>query len=515
MGSNGIAPASEGEQAPAATPQDMRFPIVGVGASAGGIEALEGFLRELEPNIGAAVIIILHLDPSRPSLAAEIFGRTAQVPVREAVDGDVVAPGKVYVIPPDAVLTMEGRRLCVTAAHKLRHASIDGFLISLAQEHGEAAIGIVLSGAGSDGAAGLRAIKEHGGVTMAQDPGEARTDSMPRSAIALGAVDWILRVAEMPAKIASYARILDARPPEPPPEAAPSEDTVAGLRAVLALVLRKTGHDFAQYKPATMHRRVQRRMRITGTPRSPPTPRRSGRSPARSNRLFADLLIGVTSFFRDPEVWAALAAEVIPALLKGRAADTELRLWVAGCATGEEAYSFAILIREALASVDFLPPVKLFATDIDEPALEFARQGRYPPSIANAVSAERLARFFRSTPGGYQVNKEIRDMCVFSTHNIVSDPPFSRLDLISCRNLLIYLETEIQKKLVPLFHYALAPGGYLVLGPSENLAAHPELFRAADKDHRIFLRLEALAVPAAISRSRGRGGSAGWSAPSR
>jgi two-component system CheB/CheR fusion protein len=493
MGSNEIASAAEGELAAAATRVDGRFPIVGVGASAGGIEALEGFLRELEPSVGAAIVIILHLDPSRPSLAAEILGRAAQVPVCEAKDGVVVEPGKVYVIPPNAVLTLEGQRLCVSTSPTPRHASIDAFLGSLASEHGEAAIGIVLSGAGSDGAAGLRAIKEHGGVTMAQDPAEARSDSMPRSAIALGAVDWILPVGEMPAKIASYAGILGTAPPSSIPE-----DVATGLRAVLSLVPRKTGHDFAQYKQATMLRRVQRRMRITQAASFAAYVETLRQTPAEIDRLFGDLLIGVTYFFRDPEVFATLAADVIPALLKDRGADAEVRLWVPGCATGEEAYSFAILFREALSSLDIAPPVKIFATDIDEPALEFARQGRYPPSIADDVSAGRLARFFRALPGGYQVNKEIRDMCVFSTHNIVGDPPFSRLDLISCRNLLIYLETEIQKKLVPLFHYALAPSGYLVLGPSENLAAHPELFRATDKEHRIFQRLDALVAPVAI-----------------
>jgi two-component system CheB/CheR fusion protein len=486
----------ERENTHAAIQEEGPFPIVGVGASAGGIEALEGFLGAMEPSVGAAIVLVLHLDPSRPSMIPEILGRAAQVPVREAVDGVVVEPGHVYVIPPNATLTMNGRRLCVSGPPSLRHTSIDRFLGSLAEEHGEAAIGIILSGAGSDGASGLRAVKEHGGVTMAQEPEEARSDSMPRSAIALSAVDWILPVAEMPAKIAAYGRTLGAAPPAAAPAAA--EDAATGLRAVLAQVLRKTGHDFVHYKQATMLRRVQRRMRITGAGSLAAYAELLRKTPAEIDRLFGDLLIGVTHFFRDPEVFAALAGEVIPALLHGRGADAELRLWVPGCATGEEAYSLAILIHEAVGALEVVPPVKMFATDIDEPALDFARQGRYPPSIAEEVSAERLDRFFRKLPGGYQVNKEIRDMCVFSTHNIVSDPPFSKLDLISCRNLLIYLEAEIQKKLVPLFHYALAPGGYLVLGPSENLAAYPELFRVVDKDHRVFQRLDAPVAPAAV-----------------
>ena len=501
MSSDQTTPVADGEHAPAAAPDGGLFPIVGVGASAGGLEALEGFLRELSPDVGAAVVVVLHLDPTRPSLAAEILGRAAQVPVREAVDGVLVEPGHVYVIPPNAALTMEQQRLRVSPAATPRRPSIDGFLFSLAEQHGDAAIGIVLSGAGSDGAAGLRAIKEHGGVTMAQDPEEAGTSSMPRSAIALGVVDWILPVGEMAAKIASFATVLrnsPLAPHAPPASPAAPEDVTVELRAVLALVLRKTGQDFAQYKQATMLRRVQRRMRITGSSSLATYRELLQRTPAEIDRLFGDLLIGVTSFFRDPLVFAALAAEVIPALLRDRPADAELRFWVPGCATGEEVYSLAILVREALGSVDVALPVKLFATDIDEPALDFARQGRYPSSIAEHVSPERLTRFFRKVPRGFQVIKEIRELCVFSTHNIVTDPPFSRLDLISCRNLLIYLEAEIQKKLVPLFHYALAPDGYLVLGPSENLAAHPELFRAVDKDRRIFQRLDALLAPATI-----------------
>jgi two-component system CheB/CheR fusion protein len=477
---------------------ERRLSIVGVGASAGGIEALEGFFREVSPNIGAAIVVILHLDPTHPSMAVEILGRAAQVPVREAENGVVLEPGTAYVIPPNASLVVRGRQLEVRGPTSPRYSSIDSFFCSLAEEQGEAAIGVVLSGAGSDGAAGLRSIKEHGGVTIAQDPEEARNDSMPRSAIALGSVDWILPVAEMPAKIASYGRILESIPPVESELAAPSEDAALELRAVLGLVLRKTGHDFAQYKQATMLRRVQRRMRLVQASSLAAYADVLRRVPGETERLFADLLIGVTQFFRDPEIFEALAAGVIPGILHERGADAEVRLWVPGCATGEEAYSFAILLFEALEPPAMMPPVKLFATDIDEAALDFARQGRYSPSIAERVSPERLARFFRKVAGGYQVLKEVRDLCVFSTHNIVSDPPFSRLDLISCRNLLIYLETEIQKKLVPLFHYALAPGGHLVLGPSENLAANPELFRVVDKESRIFQRLDVTLAPTMV-----------------
>ncbi len=477
----------------------LRSPVVGIGASAGGIEALESFLRELEPSTGAGIVIVLHLDPTHPSIVSEILGRVAQVPVREAADGLTVAAGNVYVVPPNAELRLEGRTLRLTGPRQSRHATIDGFFTSLAEEQGEAAIGVILSGAGSDGALGLRAVKDHGGVTMAQDPEDARNDSMPRSAIAMGTVDWILPARAMPARIAEYGRALDTIPPVSLPGGQrASEDVEAGLRTILALVLRKTGHDFTRYKQATMLRRVQRRMRIVQVGTLASYAKVVRETPAEVDRLFADLLIGVTHFFRDPEVFAALAATVIPAIVRGRGADQEVRVWVAGCATGEEAYSIAILLFEAMAQAECSPPVKIFATDIDDAALDFARQGRYPPSLAEHVSAEGLARFFRKVGGGYQVVKELRDMCVFSTHNIVGDPPFSRLDLLTCRNLLIYLETETQKQLVPLFHYALSPSGYLLLGPSENLAAYPELFRTVDKERRLFQRQEALVAPAVL-----------------
>ncbi len=496
MASGETAP-TDGEQTLAVVQDGGLFPIVGVGASAGGIEALEVFLRELSPDVGAAIVVVMHLDPSRPSLVSEILGRVAQVPVREAVDGISVEPGNVYVIPPNAALTLEQRRLRVSAAHTQRGASIDGFFGSLAEQHGEAAIGVVLSGSGSDGAAGLRSIKDHGGVTMAQVPAEARHDGMPQSAIALGVVDWILPAGEMAAKIASCASILGASPsffPLPLPSPPPPEDSTGELREVLSLVLRKTGQDFAQYKQATMFRRVQRRMRITATGSIAAYAELLRRTPAEIDRLFADLLIGVTAFFRDPLVFDSLAAEVIPALLVDRAADAEVRFWVPGCATGEEAYSLAILIREALGARDGAPTVKLFATDIDEPALEFARQGRYTASIANSVSPASSARIRAATRWPRR-----SATCASSRRTTSSAIPRSPGSIsISCRNLLIYLEAEIQKKLVPLFHYALAPGGHLVLGPSENLAGYPELFRVADKEHRIFQRLDALVAPAAI-----------------
>jgi two-component system CheB/CheR fusion protein len=417
---------------------ERAFPIVGVGASAGGVEALERFLRGLAPSVGAAVVVVVHLDPNRSSMMAKVLGRAARMPVREAEDGALVEPGRVYVIPPNAGVSMEGQRLRVRSLGGQHHASIDAFFCSLAQQQGKAAVGVVLSGAGSDGTAGLRAIKGHGGLTLAQDPDEAASDGMPRSAIALGAVDWVLPAGEMAAKIAEHAdRLAEAR-----------VATSAGSRAVPA-VLDET------------------RWRVR-----------------------------VPRFFRELEVFARLGAEVIPALLHARDPKHELRVWVPCCATGEEAYSIAIMIREALASLHEPPQVKVFATDVDGQAIDFARRAQYPSGIAAHVSPERLACFFHVRLGRYQVSPEVRKLCIFSEHDILADPPFNRLDLIWCNDLRF--DHEVQERLGSLFHYALVPAGYLVLGPSPSLATHPELFRALDERGRIFQRLNTPAARTAV-----------------
>jgi two-component system CheB/CheR fusion protein len=473
-------------------------PIVGVGASAGGIEAIEGLLKHLPATTGVALIVILHLDPKYPSLAHRILDRAGDVPVEEAADGTRVEANHVYVLPPNAVPILDRGVIRLSTPAVPRHASIDAFFRSLAADAGDAAIGVVLSGTGGDGAAGLRAIKERGGMTMAQAPDQARYDGMPRSAIAAGAVDWVLPVAEIPQKLVAHAhRIALGRRGEGP-TLRPSAEVTQHFRTICSTVLHRTGHDFSWYKQATMLRRIQRRMSLVQAESLAGYVQILKDQPGEADLLFADLLIGVTRFFRDPAVFEAIGEKVIPQILEGRGGGSEVRLWVPGCATGEEAYSLAILVREGMAKLDSVPEVKIFATDIDDQALEGARLGRYPDKAVENVSLERLGRFFLKQGSTYQVSKEIRDLCIFSSHNLVSDPPFSRLDLISCRNLLIYLEADIQKQLVPLFHYALASGGYLLLGPSENLAGYPELFRMVDKDTRIFQRKDTHVTPTAI-----------------
>lgn len=471
-----------------------RFPVVGVGASAGGIEALERFFAQVPADLGAAFLVVLHLGPDATSYASEILARAAHIPVQEAQDGDAVEPDHVYVITPNTVLGIVDGRLDVKRPADPHRLSVDALFRSLAEDQGDAAVGIVLSGNGSDGAAGLKAIKDHGGMSIAQLPEEAGHAGMPSSAVALGFVDWVLPATEIPARLAEFAKRLALFRGPRGPFGLRAEEATQSFRTVCSLVARKTGHDFSQYKQSTMFRRIQRRIQVTQAESLAAYLDVLRQDPKEITRLFNDLLIGVTRFFRDPAVFETLPAELLVRLCESRS-NGHVRVWVPGCSSGEEAYTIAMVMREAMDGLDAPPNVKIFATDIDERALDVARQGFYPESIAEDVSPARLGRFFQKQRGGYQVERELRDMCVFSTHNMISDPPFSRLDLISCRNLLIYLETDLQKKLVPLFHYALAPGGHLLLGPSENLARHPDLFRAVDKQHRLFERKEAVIPP--------------------
>lgn len=476
-------------------------PVVGVGASAGGLEALLQLLGRMPPDPGAAIVVVSHLDPHHPSMLPELLGRATSLPVEQAADGVRVQPDRVYVIAPNTALTIKRGVLSAAPLVPPGHAMIDLFFSSLAEDLGPAAVCIVLSGTGSDGTRGVQAIKEHGGMTMAQSADSAAYSGMPRSAIALGMVDFELPPEAMPAQIVEYlARVRRALPEGAPPvdseeelPAPPVEEDK--LQRVCALLLRRTGHDFSGYKRTTLVRRTQRRMTVLGVGSLAEYLELIDHTPGELERLFRDLLIGVTHFFRDPEAFEVLAREILPLILAARRSDDPVRVWVPGCSTGEEAYTLAILFREA-AQVDGIP-VKIFATDIDERALEAARTGRYPSAIAEHVSPERLDRFFLRPGDAFQIRKEIREMCVFSAHNLITDPPFSRLDLISCRNLLIYLENEIQRSIFPLFHYALRPSGYLLLGPSENVTAAPALFSTVDAKRRIFRRKDVV-VPVAF-----------------
>jgi two-component system CheB/CheR fusion protein len=375
---------------------------------------------------------------------------------------------------------------------RAHRAPIDHFFRSLAADQGEDAVCILLSGAGTDGTLGLQAIKEHGGMAMAQTPATARYDSIVRSAMATGLVDHILPVEAMPAKLQEYATYLAARR-DPGTPAGPREATDAHLATLYGLLQRHTGHDFSQYKASTIRRRLQRRLQALQLPTVATYIAHLQQDPTEVEFFFKDLLIGVTRFFRDPEAFAALEQTVIPQLFVGKGAADQVRVGVSGCATGEEAYSLAMLLREHMDTLAVVPPVQVFATDLDVQALETARRGDYLEGIADQLSPERLARFFGKQDHTYRVHKALRDLCLFATHSLIKDPPFARLDLISCRNVLIYLGLDLQQQLMHLFHYALRPGGYLFLGPAEHLTGPPALFRPLDLPHRIFQKTDAVA----------------------
>ena len=480
-------------------------PVVGLGASAGGLDAFQKFFSRMPSDSGMAFVLVQHLDPHHRSLLPELLSKATRMSVAQANDETPVQPDHVYVIPPNTSLTIEGGVLRVRPAEGesgLR-LPIDRLFGSLAEDQGHNAVCVLFSGSGSDGTIGLRAVKEHGGMAMAQSPETAQHDPILRSAISTGLVDHVLPPEELADKLMEYATYLRRLRDEQGPEAlvlATSDE----LTRICTTLLHKTGHDFRRYKPPTPVRRIQRRMQVLQAASVAAYIERLREGPGEADQLFRDLLIGVTHFFRDPDAFAVLASDVIPRLVDVATVDGTLRVWTPGCSTGEEAYSVAILLREQILRQDAHSRVQIFAGDIDDEALEFARNGRYAEGIAEHVTPERLERFFIRHDHVYQVAKEIREMCLFSTHNLIKDPPFSRLDLVVCRNLLIYLEADAQRYVNSLFHYALHPGGYLFLGPSESLVGPPELFRTVDRKHRIFQRGATVArvietLPAALT----------------
>ncbi len=455
-----------------------------MGASAGGLEAFEKFLGHMPPDSGMAYVMVPHLDARHRSAMTELLQRYTKMKVVEITDGMNAEPNRVHVIPPDGTLTIE-RGVLQVATPRGQGNTIDTFFRSLAEDQEENAIGVILSGSGSDGALGIKAIKEHGGLTVAQTSISSRFDSMPHSAVATGLVDLVLPVEEMPAKLVEHAQQLTLGRNQRSMEVL-REGGGKHLHRIYALLRSKTGHDFSRYKDSTFIRRVQRRMQVVHLSSVPDYVGLLRKDAREVELLFRDLLIGVTQFFRDARAFDALASEVIPKLIANKKPDDQVRVWVAGCASGEEAYSLAILLCEQLARADAPPRVQIFATDIDDQALDVARAGRYPETIARDVSPERLERFFVKDGNGYRVAKNVREMCIFSVHNLIKDAPFSRLDLVSCRNLLIYLNATLQNRIVPLFHFALRNGGYLFLGSSENVTQHGKLFTSVDGRHRIF-----------------------------
>lgn len=471
--------------------------VVGIGASAGGLEVLEELFSKLPSDGGITYVVIQHLAPQHTSMLGQILGRHTSMPVVDATDGALAEPDHVYVIAPGTLLAICGGAFQARYVDSERHPQIDVFLQSLAEDRGPRAVGIVLSGSGTDGVEGLRAIKERGGLTLAQRPETARYDSMPKSAIDAGVVDHVLAVDEMPAKLVERARGAPiesaARAPTPvAPAPLQDADLLAALGRVHEALRRATGHDFSHYKSGTLVRRLRRRLQMRHRGPLAEYLDLLERDPIEPELLAKEMLIGVTQFFRDSEAFDYLAAHVLPVVLAPERAAEGVRIWCAGCATGEEAYSLGILVRERIAEMADPPRVQIFATDIDGEAIYEARSARYPADIAARVTPERLARFFAQEGASYVVTREVREMCIFSQHSLIRDPPLLAVDLLVCRNVLIYLDAALQKRLVPIFHYALRRGGYLFLGPSEGLTAHSELFETMDKRARVFRRAESV-----------------------
>jgi two-component system CheB/CheR fusion protein len=466
-------------------------PIVGIGASAGGLEAFSRLISHLPPRTGLAYVLVQHLDPRHDSMLAELLGRTTSVVVRQAENGMKIEADHAYVIPPNATMTVtDGHlRLEERAQHDSPHLSIDAFLCSLAEVHGPGAIGVILSGAGSDGSRGIEAIKLEGGITMAQDPATARFPSMPRSAVETGYVDFILTPEEIAAQLTKLARHIaeTGATSRARASAGSSED----LTPILLAVRNRTGVDFRQYRQGTVDRRILRRMLLHRQDTHQSYLGFLRENPSEIHELFDDLLIGVTSFFRDPDAFTALQRDFLPPMLAARSPDRPVRVWVAGCAGGEETYSIAITLLESLGDAAAETRIQIFATDLSEKSIARARAGLYPEGIEATVSEERRRRFFVKEDGGYRIRKAVRDLCVFSRHDIVRDPPFAHLDLITCRNVHIYLEPATQRRVFPIFHYALEPGGLLLLGSAESAGTAAELFVQLDKQHRIFGRRQA------------------------
>jgi len=467
------------------------FPIVGLGASAGGLQALEEFIAQVRGDDGVSFVVVQHLDPDRKDMLAELLQRCTPLPVRVAGHRMTVAQNTVYVIPPNRDLSIEHGtlRLHMPTAPRGLRLPVDAFLRSLSQARRELAAAVILSGMGSDGALGVRAIKEHGGLVVVQDPASAKFDGMPRAALDTGLVDVVARPADMPLRISEY--FAHARLAVSPSRARVAAAPQAGaFDAISALLRERTGHDFSLYKKSTVYRRVERRMAIHQCDGIDDYVTFLRANPQELDLLFRELLIGVTAFFRDPPAWRCLQERVLPQMIAARPAGAQLRAWVAGCSTGEEAYSLAIAFREVAHAIDPHAPhaMHIFATDLDPDAIARARQGCYPANIAADVSPERLAAFFTEDGAGYRVSKSIREMVVFAPQNVVMDPPFTKLDVLSCRNVLIYLGPELQRRLVPLFHYCLNPGGVLLLGNAESVGRYTELFSPVEPKLRLFRR---------------------------
>ncbi len=463
--------------------------IVGLGASAGGLVALEQFLGQVPAGSGLAYLVVQHLDPTQKAMLVELLQRCCALPVSEAVHGMRVESGNVYVIAPNTELTVAAGKLRVQPPSGQRglRLPIDVLFSSLAREQAEQAIGVVLSGMGSDGTLGLQAIRGQGGLTLAQSPETAQFDAMPRSAMEAGTCDIVAAPAELPQHIFRYLATRDLKSGLPPDNSAEANQALANI---IELLRANGKHDLSQYKPSTLQRRSERRMGVHGLPDLATYATFLRANPQELQLLFKEMLIGVTSFFRDPQVWKVLGEKALPALLSQRQQSVRLRAWVVGCSTGEEAYSLAMLFREVVEALPQASSWKLqiFATDLSSDAIAIARRGYYAQSITADVSPERLQRFFNADGDGYRIEQSLRETVLFTQHNVILDPPFTRLDLLSCRNLLIYFTSALQQRLLPLFHYALREESILLLGESETVGRSLDLFTPLDGRARLYMR---------------------------
>jgi two-component system, chemotaxis family, CheB/CheR fusion protein len=472
---------------PTAPDADENFLVVGIGASAGGVQALRNFFANVPAHTRMAYVVILHLSPDHDSQLAEVLQSVSLLPVTKVERRVRVLPDHVYVIPPNKSLEMHEGHIDVLnmTNNEVRRAPVDIFFRTLAQSHGQQAVSVVLSGTGANGSMGMKRVKEMGGLCIVQDPREAEYDDMPRHSLATGLVDSVLPVTQIPGKIIAYRdQLKRVRIPDPPPQ--PTNVELDALRDIVTQLRVRTGHDFSNYKRPTVLRRIARRISVHELPDLPAYSHFMHENPAEATALLKDLLISVTNFFRDAEAFEALESEIIPKLFEGKTADDQVRVWVAGCATGEEAYSVTMMLSEYAAKLSLAPQLQVFATDIDEDAIATARDGFYTINDAADVSPDRLSRHFVKEGHGYRVRREIRERVLFAVHNIIKDPPFAHLDMATCRNFLIYLNRTAQQRVMDVLHFALNPGGYLMLGSSESIEGASDLFSVVNKEHRIY-----------------------------
>ena len=467
--------------------QDDGFIITGLGASAGGIQAFQEFFRNVPEKSGIAYVVILHLSPDHDSRLAQVLQSVTKIPVTQVMEKVKVEPDHIYVVSPNQHLTMQDGSIVVSMNTQIedRRAPVDIFFRTLAEEHGSKAIAVVLSGTGANGSMGLKRVKERGGCTFVQNPREAEFNEMPRNAIATGLADQVLNVADIPAKIVAYKNNLGKIQIAEESEKRP-QDQQQALREIFTEIRGRTSHDFSNYKRPTLLRRIERRINIHNLPDLSSYVAYLRQNPDETKALLKDLLISVTNFFRDKKAFEIIETEILPMLLKGKTNEQQLRIWVAGCATGEEAYSLGILCAEKISGIIDAPKIQIFATDIDEAAIAQAREGLYSINDLADVSPERLRRFFVKEGDEYRIRREVRETVMFAVHNFLKDPPFSHLDLISCRNVLIYLNNVAQERVTETFHFALNPGGFLFLGPSESVDGATDLYATYNREHHIF-----------------------------